>query len=44
MKMINRSKIPAPAENISFEIPRINFVNSSDGHEIYFIKKEIYLN
>lgn len=40
MKMIDRSKIPAPAENISFEIPRINFVNSSDGHEIYFIKKD----
>jgi len=38
--MIDRTKVPLPSENISFEIPKINYFTSSKGHEIFYTRKE----
>jgi len=38
--MIDRTKAPVPSENISFEIPKINYLTSPKGYEIFYISKE----
>lgn len=38
--MIDRTIIPKPSQNISFEIPKIKNIKTSRGNEIYFIKKD----